>query len=186
MNRKLNTEEIVRVSIDEYRDIPKIPLVVLLDNVRSMHNIGSVFRTADAFRVEKVILCGITATPPHNEIHKSALGAEYSVEWQYADDSRNIVERLANEGYIPIAIEQTEQSVALNHFDIDKSNRYVVVFGNEVFGVGQPTIDACRYSIDIPQAGTKHSLNVSVAAGIVIYDFFEKLTMYTRCLKRAQ
>lgn len=175
MNRKLNTEEIVRISVDEFKVMSKIPLVVVLDNVRSMHNIGSVFRTADAFCLESIVLCGITATPPHNEIHKSALGAEYSVDWSYSPDANSVVERLKADGYVAIALEQTECSVALNHFEVDSSKKYVLVLGNEVFGVEQDTIDACQYSIEIPQFGTKHSLNVSVASGIAIYHFFNKL-----------
>ncbi len=174
-NRKLNTEEIARLSVEEFRTVPKIPLTVVLDNVRSMHNIGSVFRTADAFCLQSIALCGITATPPHNEIHKSALGAEFSVNWQYYPDAKTAVEQLKADGYLVVAVEQTEQSVALNQFEVDSSKKYAIVFGNEVFGVEQTTVDACEYSIEIPQFGTKHSLNVSVAAGIAIYYFFDKL-----------
>ncbi len=175
MNRKLNTEEIVRVSVGEFRELPKIPLIVILDNVRSMQNIGSVFRTADAFCVEKVVLCGITATPPNNEIHKSALGAEFSVKWEYYKNAQEPVHELKKSGYCTISIEQTQNSIPLNCFDIDKSKKYAIVLGNEVFGVEQDTIDTCDHSIEIPQFGTKHSLNVSVAGSIVIWDFFNKL-----------
>ena len=173
--RKLQTEEIIRQNIEEFRHSRKTPLVVVLEDIRSMHNIGSVFRTADAFCLEKLILCGITATPPHSEIHKSALGAEFSVEWEYNQNICQALESLRIEGYTICALEQTEDSQSLHKLKIDNSKKYALVFGNEVSGVTQEAIDLCHYSIEIPQFGTKHSLNVSVAAGIAIWDFFKAL-----------
>ncbi|PID94618.1 MAG: RNA methyltransferase [Bacteroidales bacterium] len=175
MNRKLNTEEIVRVSADEFKLLSKTPLVVVLDDIRSMHNIGSIFRTCDAFCIEKIFLCGITAVPPNNEIHKSALGAEFSVEWEYFESSDMAVKQLIDDGYIVYSIEQTENSIMLNAIDVDKDRKYAIVLGNEVFGVSQTTIDLCCGTIEIPQLGTKHSLNVSVAGGLAIWEFFNKL-----------
>ena len=175
MNRKLNTEEIRRVSVDEYRRMAKIPLVLVLDNVRSMHNIGAVLRTADAFCIEKVVLCGITATPPNNEIHKSALGAEFSVCWEYSPEAQTPVRTLIDEGYRVLAVEQTQDSTPLGNLHIEGAAKYALVLGNEVSGVEQATIDLCDGSVEIPQYGTKHSINVSVACGIVVWTFFEKL-----------
>ncbi len=211
MSRKLETEEIIRISTEEFKQAKKIPLVMVLDNVRSMHNIGSVFRTSDAYLIEKVILCGITAQPPHPEIHKSALGAEFSVDWEYYADTNEAVEALKNQGYEVWAIEQAENSVMLQDFfnrhtyshpnseentenedthilspclrgTSSKSGggyklptKYAVVMGNEVKGVQQSVIDRCEGCIELPQFGTKHSLNVSVTAGIVIWEFFKSL-----------
>ena len=177
MVRKLDTEEIIRISTDEFKQAKKIPLVMVLDNVRSMHNIGSVFRTSDAYLVEKVVLCGITAQPPHPEIHKSALGAEFSVDWEYYADTNEAVEALKREGYEVWAIELAENSVMLQDFDFDGEgeHRIAVVMGNEVKGVQQSVIDQCKGCIELPQFGTKHSLNVSVTAGIVIWEMFKKL-----------
>lgn len=198
MSRKLETEEIIRISTEEFKQAKKIPLVIVLDNVRSMHNIGSVFRTSDAYLIEKVILCGITAQPPHPEIHKSALGAEFSVDWEYYADTNEAVEALKNQGYEVWAIEQAENSVMLQDFfkqsecspklgELSKGlkgisnsqlltpNSYAVVMGNEVKGVQQSVIDRCEGCIELPQFGTKHSLNVSVTAGIVIWEFFKHL-----------
>ena len=179
MVRKLDTEEIIRISTDEFKQAKKIPLVMVLDNVRSMHNIGSVFRTSDAYLVEKVVLCGITAQPPHPEIHKSALGAEFSVDWEYYADTNEAVEALKREGYEVWAIELAENSVMLQDFDFDGEgegeHRIAVVMGNEVKGVQQSVIDKCKGCIELPQFGTKHSLNVSVTAGIVIWEMFKKL-----------
>ncbi len=173
--RKLHVEELNRVSIETFRGEKKIPLVMVLDNVRSQHNIGSVFRTADAFRVEEIILCGITATPPQAEIHKTALGAEYSMKWRYFDDTLSAIEALRDEGYKIYAIEQTEGSIPLQEITCDKEMKYAIVFGHEVHGVQQSVVDASDGVIEIPQYGTKHSLNVSVTAGIVVWDFFNKL-----------
>ena len=179
MIRKLDTEEIIRISTEEFKQAKKIPLVIVLDNVRSMHNIGSVFRTSDAYLVEKVVLCGITAQPPHAEIHKSALGAEFSVDWEYYADTNEAVEALKREGYEVWAIELAENLVMLDQFSTLNSQlstqKIAVVMGNEVKGVQQSVIDKCKGCIELPQFGTKHSLNVSVTAGIVIWELFKKL-----------
>lgn len=163
-----------RITVEEYQSAEKMPLVVVLDNVRSMHNVGSVFRTCDAFRAEGVVLCGITATPPQNEIHKTALGAEESVGWQYTEDTCEAVRRLQAEGYTVLAVEQCEGStmLPLTHADIiTPEKKYAVVLGNEVHGVQQEVINLCDGCLEIPQFGTKHSLNVSVTAGIIIWEF---------------
>ncbi len=173
--RKLNVEELNRISIEEFREAKKIPLVVVLDNVRSQNNIGSVFRTSDAFRVQEIILCGITATPPNAEIHKTALGAEDSVSWRYMNDALEAVNSLKSEGYTVFSIEQTENSLSLENLQLDRNKKYAVILGHEVHGVQQSVIDASAGCIEIPQYGTKHSLNVSVTAGIVIWDFFKQL-----------
>jgi len=174
--RKLKVEELHRISIETFREAKKIPLVVVLDNVRSQNNIGSVFRTADAFRVEEIVLCGITATPPNAEIHKTALGAENSVAWHYAEHTQDVVAELKAKGYAVFSVEQTENSVMLNEFSFDTGAKYAIVLGHEVHGVQQCVIDASDGCIEIPQYGTKHSLNVSVSAGIVMWDFFKALT----------
>jgi tRNA G18 (ribose-2'-O)-methylase SpoU len=166
--RKLKITELNRISTDEFKQTQKIPLVVVLDNVRSLHNVGSVFRTSDAFLVEAVYLCGITATPPHTEIHKTALGAENSVDWKYFQHTTEAVEELKQRGYHVAAVEQAENSVMLNDLHLQKQ-KYAVILGNEVHGVDQAVMDVCDSCIEIPQYGTKHSLNVSVTAGIVIY-----------------
>jgi tRNA G18 (ribose-2'-O)-methylase SpoU len=173
--RKLKIAELNRMSATEFKEAAKLPLVVVLDNVRSLHNVGSVFRTSDAFRVEKIYLCGITASPPHPEIHKTALGAEFSMEWEHVDNCVETVNNLRREGYEVYGIEQVEHSVMLSHFVVDNSKKYAVVLGNEVKGVQQEVIDVCNGCIEIPQYGTKHSLNVSVAGGIVIWELFKKL-----------
>ncbi len=170
--RKLDTEEIIRISVDEFKESEKMPLVVVLDNVRSLHNIGSAFRTADAYRVEEIILCGITAQPPHPEIHKSALGAEFSVKWSYYKETTEAIAHLKNLGYTIASIEQAEGATMLNEFRVDSSLRYAVVLGNEVKGVQQSVIDESDLCLELPQYGTKHSLNVSVTTGIVIWHFF--------------
>ena len=173
--RKLLVEELGRISIEEFRERKKIPLVVVLDNVRSQHNIGSVFRTSDAFLVEEIMLCGITATPPQPEIHKTALGAEDSMKWSYHPETTAAISSLQSAGYTVFAIEQTRNSIPLEEIKLDRSRKYAVVFGHEVHGVQQPVIDMCHHCIEIPQHGTKHSLNVSVTAGIVIWDLFKLL-----------
>ena len=170
MKKKLVTE-MGRMGRDEFVASDKMPLVVVLDNIRSLHNVGSVFRTSDAFRVEKVMLCGITATPPSAEIHKTALGAEDVVEWQYYPDTMQAVEELRSKGYGVYAIEQVQGSIALQNFTAEEGKRYAVVLGNEVKGVQQQVVDACDGAIEIPQFGTKHSLNVSVTTGMVIWEF---------------
>lgn len=174
-NRKLLNEELGRKSIDEFKTSEKLPIVVVLDNIRSLNNVGSVFRTSDAFLVEKIFLCGITGTPPHPEIHRSALGAEKSVEWEYFESTVKAVEGLKQLGYAIITFEQVEQSVLLNQFYPKKGQKYALVFGNEVKGVGQDVVDISDICVEIPQFGTKHSLNVSVSAGIVLWDFFVKV-----------
>ncbi len=171
MARKLNTEEIIRLTPEEFKETPKIPLVVILDNVRSLHNVGSVFRTSDAYCVKKVILCGITATPPNAEIHKSALGAEFSVDWEYYKETAEAVNELKQAGYTVLAIEQAHDSINMDTFKAEKGNKYAVILGNEVKGVQQSVIDLSDGCLELPQFGTKHSLNVSVTAGIVIWEF---------------
>ncbi len=174
--RKLNVEELHRITVEEFQQEGKIPLVVVLDNVRSRNNIGSVFRTCDAFRVEEIVLCGIASTPPHPEIHKTALGAELSMKWSYVEDTLSAVDKLKTEGYSVFSIEQAENSLSLEKLQLDKSSKYAVIFGHEVHGVQQQVIDESDACIEIPQYGTKHSLNVSVTAGIVIWDFFKGLS----------
>ncbi|MBQ5662923.1 MAG: RNA methyltransferase [Bacteroidaceae bacterium] len=174
MRKKLVTE-MGRMGREEFVSADKLPLIVVVDNVRSLHNVGSIFRTSDAFRVERVMLCGITATPPNAEIHKTALGAEDVVHWEYFDDTMQAVEKLAAEGCEVYAIEQVEGSIALQQFAADPAKKYAVILGNEVKGVQQQVVDACNGSIEIPQFGTKHSLNVSVTAGMVIWEFAKKL-----------
>ena len=173
--RKLKIMELNRISIEEFMEAEKLPLVVVLDNIRSLHNIGSVFRTSDAFRIECIYLCGITATPPHPEMHKTALGAEFTVDWKYVDNTVEAVDNLKSEGYTVYSVEQAEGSVMLDELVLDKTEKYAVVMGNEVKGVQQEVIDHSHGCIEIPQYGTKHSLNVSVTAGIVIWDLFKKL-----------
>jgi len=164
-----------RLTVEEFKEQTKTPLIVVLDNVRSLHNVGSVFRTADAFLVDTVYLCGITSTPPHAEIHKTALGAENTVTWKYYDETLDAVNDLKSKGYIVYAIEQAQGSTLLPVLELINSNKYAVVFGNEVKGVQQTVVDCSDGCIEIPQYGTKHSLNVSVTAGIIIYDFAKKL-----------
>ena len=173
--KKKTILELDRISQEEFKKKNKIPLIVVLDNVRSLNNVGSVLRTSDAFLVKAVYLCGITATPPHPEIHKTALGAEDSVEWRYFEDTNDAVDKLHEEGYIVYAIEQVENSIILSDLQLNKNSKYAVVLGNEVKGVQQNVVDRCDQSIEIPQFGTKHSLNVSVTAGLVIWDFFKML-----------
>lgn len=173
--RKLKITELNRLSAEEFRAAEKIPLVVVLDDIRSLHNVGSVFRTSDAFRIARIYLCGITARPPHPEIHKTALGAEFSVDWIYKRDTLEAVSELKAENYTIYAVEQAEGSIMLDRFDTHTGQRYAVILGNEVKGVKQEVIDACDGCIEIPQYGTKHSLNVSVTAGIVLWDLFKRL-----------
>ena len=162
-----------RLTVEEFKEEKKTPLVVVLDNVRSLHNVGSVFRTADAFLVEAVYLCGITSTPPHAEIHKTALGAENTVEWKHYEDTHIAVDELKSQGYTVFAIEQAEGSTKLPDLKLDRDQKYAVILGNEVKGVQQTVVDACDGCIEIPQFGTKHSLNVSVTSGIIIWEFFK-------------
>lgn len=174
-HRKLKITELNRISAEEFKKADKLPLVVILDNVRSLHNIGSVFRTSDAFRVECIYLCGITATPPHPEMHKTALGAEFTVDWKYVNNAVEAVDNLRQEGYVVFSVEQAENSIMLENIQLEQERRYAVVLGNEVKGVQQEVIDHSDGCIEIPQYGTKHSLNVSVTAGIVIWDLFKQL-----------
>lgn len=171
--RKLKLEELNRVDVATFRQLEKIPVTVVCDNIRSMHNVGSVFRTADAFLVEKIWLCGITARPPHKEIRKTALGATESVEWAYDADALDVVNQLKTNGYVLIAVEQAEGSVSLEDFEVEKGQKYALIFGNEVDGVDQRLMDVCDTALEIPQSGTKHSLNISVCAGIVLWKFFK-------------
>lgn len=170
-NRKLLNIELGRVSAEEYRELPDSGLVVVLDNVRSAHNVGSVFRTSDSFKIDKVFLCGICAVPPSAEIHKSALGAEDSVQWEHFDDTLDAVRRLKEDGYTVVCAEQTVGSVMLDGFVPEQGRKYAVVFGNEVSGVRQDVVDAADFCLEIPQFGTKHSLNVSVSAGVILWHF---------------
>lgn len=173
--RKLAVTELQRIDIDTFKQSQKIPLAMVLDNVRSLHNIGSIFRTADAFRVQHIYLCGITATPPQAEIHKTALGAENSVEWTYFKDTMDAINQLQEQGFIVLSVEQAENSIALPDLQLDPTKKYAMVVGNEVKGVQQEVVDASQGCIEIPQFGTKHSLNVSIAAGLVMWDAFKQL-----------
>ncbi|MEM9144293.1 MAG: RNA methyltransferase [Bacteroidota bacterium] len=173
--RKRKNEELARLDVAGFKNAPKTPLVLVLDNIRSLNNIGSVFRTADAFLVQKVFLCGITATPPHKDIHKTALGATESVDWEYGERTEDIVLRLRSEGFIVLALEQAEKAVMLQDFALKGSKPYALVLGNEVKGVAQEVVDLCDRALEIPQYGTKHSLNIAVSAGIAIWDLWTKL-----------
>lgn len=175
--RKLRTIDMHRLSVEEFKDAEKLPLIVVLDDVRSLHNVGSVFRSCDAFRVEAVYLCGITATPPNAEIHKTALGAEDSVDWLYFPDAASAVAKLHAEGCFVYSIEQVEGSTKLQDLRLEAGRRYAVVLGNEVKGVRQGVVDDSDGCLEIPQFGTKHSLNVSVAAGIVVWEFARKMKL---------
>lgn len=161
------------MTADEFKSADKTPLIIILDNIRSLNNIGSVFRTADCFRVEKIYLCGITATPPHRDIHKTAIGATETVDWEYRESALELVQELQKDTWACYAIEQTVDSIELNSFS--PSEKVAIVLGNEVDGVQQEVVDACQGSIEIPQFGTKHSLNISVCTGIVVWDIFQKL-----------
>ncbi|MBD0778241.1 RNA methyltransferase [Maribacter sp. ANRC-HE7] len=173
--RKLKNEELNRLDVKAFKEAKKTPLVIVLDNIRSLNNIGSVFRTADAFLVEKIYLCGITATPPHKDIRKTALGATESVSWEYRKDTLELVAQLKLDGYQVISVEQAENAELLNRFSVDASLKYALVLGNEVKGVDQEVVNASDGVIEIPQYGTKHSLNISVSAGIVIWDLWSKM-----------
>lgn len=174
-DRKLLNIELGRVNINQYRELPSSGIVVILDNIRSAHNVGSAFRTSDAFKVDKIWLCGICAAPPSAEIHKSALGAEDSVPWEHREDTLEVVELLKREGYVIVGVEQTVNSVSLDKFTPEKGKKYALVFGNEVEGVQQNVINGCDFSLEIPQFGTKHSLNVSVSVGVVLWQFVSRI-----------
>jgi len=173
--RKLANDELDRKNIDEFKEAKKTPLLIILDDIRSLHNIGSVFRTSDAFLIEKIYLCGITAIPPNKEIHKTALGATETVEWEYEKDVLTVLAKLKEAQISVFAIEQVENAVMLNDFKVEKATKYALIFGNEVKGVSQEAIKSCDGVIEIPQLGTKHSLNISVSAGIVVWDLFQKI-----------
>lgn len=177
--RKIENCELERKSIDAFKNSEKTPLIIVLDDIRSLHNIGSVFRTADAFLIEKIYLCGITATPPNKEIHKTALGATETVAWEHHKNVLEVIKNLKKEGVITLAIEQVENATFLQNFEVHTSQKYALIFGNEVFGVSQEAVAICDGSIEIPQLGTKHSLNISVSVGIVVWDLFQKLN-YTK------
>lgn len=174
-NRKLKNAELDRKSVEEFKIAEKTPMIVVLDNVRSLNNIGSVFRTADAFLIEKIYLCGITATPPHKDIHKTALGATDTVNWEYVENTTDLVKQLQQEQIKVYSIEQAENSISLNEFQLP-DGKIAVVFGNEVKGVQQSVVTLSDGVIEIPQAGSKHSLNISVSAGVVLWDLYAKLT----------
>ena len=176
--RKLKITEMNRLTVEEFRKTSKFPLSVVMDNVRSMHNVGAVFRTSDAFLLESIYLCGITAVPPHPELHKTALGAEDTVNWIYFKETFDAVKELKAKGYTVLAIEQCEGSTILDKLEVNPHEKYAVVLGNEVKGVQQDVVDMCDGCIEIPQFGTKHSLNVSVAAGIVLWEFVKKLRVF--------
>jgi len=174
---KLKLDQLNRVSVEEFKTQEKLPVVMVLDNVRSMHNIGSIFRTSDGFSIESIALCGITAQPPHREIEKTALGATQSVDWKYFETTLNAVESLIDQGYEILAIEQAAGSTMLNTFAPDKNKKYALILGNEVNGVDEEVMKQIDKCIEIPQFGTKHSFNITIAAGIVLWDFFAKLRL---------
>ncbi len=173
---KLQNSELNRLSVDEFKKAPKTPIVVVLDNIRSFNNVGSAFRTADAFRLEAIYLCGITARPPHREIHKTALGATESVAWKYFENTEEAITELLSSGFEVISIEQTDDSIMLNEFNPSANKKYALVFGNEVQGVDDKVIEMSKAVVEIPQIGTKHSFNITVSVGIVLWDFYCKMS----------
>lgn len=173
--RKLDNKELDRKTVAEFKEASKTPIIIVLDDIRSLHNIGSVFRTSDAFLIEKIYLCGITAVPPNKEIHKTALGATETVAWEYQKDVLTVIEKLKTEQVEVFAIEQVDNAIMLHDFKVVKNKKYAFVFGNEVYGVNQKAIEICNGTIEIPQLGTKHSLNISVSAGMVVWDVFKQL-----------
>lgn len=175
MMKKLSMDELHRLDVEEYKKIKKNPVVIVLDNIRSLNNVGSVFRTADAFRIESIFLCGITACPPHREIQKTALGATESVEWKYFSSTIDAIKHLKSNNYKIFAVEQTEGSIMLNNFQEKSKSAYI--FGNEITGVDEKALDLCDGAIEIPQEGTKHSLNISVCAGIIMWKLFEQYSV---------
>ena len=174
MSRKIPNEELDRLSVEEFKSSKKTPVLVILDNIRSLNNIGSVFRTCDAFAIQKIYLCGITAQPPHRDIRKTALGATETVEWAYEESTLELLEELKEKGVYVLAIEQVEGSISLQDFQLTNHQKLAIVFGNEVEGVQQAVVDACNDSLEIPQLGTKHSLNISVSAGVVLWELFKQ------------
>ena len=175
MKRKLKNEELDRLEVSEFKEAKKTPIIIILDNIRSLNNIGSVFRTSDAFLIEKIYLCGITAQPPHNDIRKTALGSTETVDWEYAEHTLDVVEKLKSKNVNICSIEQAENATMLNDFKPEPNKKYAFVFGNEVKGVDQNVVDASNVVIEIPQFGTKHSLNISVSCGVVVWDVFSKM-----------
>jgi tRNA G18 (ribose-2'-O)-methylase SpoU len=173
--RKLKNNELERLSVEDFKTSAKTPIVIVLDNIRSLNNIGSVFRTSDAFLIEKIYLCGITATPPHKDIHKTALGSTDTIAWEYAENTLDVIDKLKSDQFIICAIEQAENATMLQNFHPKINTHYALVFGNEVKGVSQNVVDNCDVVLEIPQFGTKHSLNISVSCGVVIWDVFSKL-----------
>ncbi|OBQ55149.1 RNA methyltransferase [Tamlana sp. s12] len=173
--RKLKNSELDRLSVEDFKEAEKTPIIIILDNIRSLNNIGSVFRTSDAFLIEKIYLCGITAKPPHKDIHKTALGSTETVAWEYVENTIDLVEKLKTEGIKVASIEQAESATMLNDFTVENNTKYALVFGNEVKGVSQGVVTASDAIIEIPQFGTKHSLNISVSCGVVVWDIFSKL-----------
>lgn len=175
MNRKLKNEELNRLTPKEFKEARKLNVVVVLDDIRSLNNVGSVFRTADAFLISKIYLCGITGKPPHRDIQKTALGATETVEWEYQSSAMDCVQLLKDNGYTIVSLEQAEQSVSLSEFKLDASKKYAIIFGNEVAGVNQELVNSSDLVVEIPQEGTKHSLNVSVSGGIMLWEVFKQL-----------
>ena len=175
--RKLENNELERKSVEDFKEAVKTPIIIILDDISSLHNIGSVFRTADSFLIEKIYLCGITATPPNKEIHKTALGATETVDWEYQENILEVVTKLQEEKTAVLAVEQVENAIFLQHFKVDVTKKYALIFGNEIFGVNQKAIELCDGTIEIPQLGTKHSLNIAVSAGIVVWDLFAKMKL---------
>jgi len=175
--KKLKLEELGRITVNEFKDSEKIPVCIVLDNVRSLHNVGSAFRTADAFRIEKIFLTGITGTPPHREIEKTALGATRSVVWEHAESTKAVISQLKQSGYVIAIVEQTSESILLHDFRPDATAKYCLVFGNEVHGVSEEAIEYGDIALEVPQHGTKHSLNISVCLGVVTWEIFKKLRL---------
>lgn len=176
VRRKLKNSEMIRLSAEEYQQTNKLPVIVVLDNIRSLNNVGSVFRSCDGLLIEKIILCGITAQPPHKDIRKTALGAEDAVPWEYYENTLEAINKLKSQNVKCFAIEQTEGSLLLNEFEVQNEKKYALVFGNEVKGVQQTVVDVCEGCIEIPQRGTKHSLNISVSVGMVLWEFYRQLS----------
>lgn len=175
--KKISNIDLNRITVEEFKKEKKTPLILVLDNIRSLNNIGSVFRTSDAFLIEKIYLCGITATPPHKDIHKTAIGATDSVDWEYSESTVDVVNKLRNDGVSIISVEQVDKAVMLNEFSLDRDRKYALIFGNELKGVSQEVVSMSDMSLEIPQYGTKHSLNIAISVGIVVWEVFKKLKL---------